>query len=183
MVAGSKAEYFFNTRPNKKYRVEAVRDFYIPSSVEFTTNDEGKSKFSIELEVESYDDAEDIVVTKNDGYVYIELENIYFDLNKWNIKEQAAKILDVLVGLLKKYPLMEIQIGAHTDSRASEMYNLILSNNRAASTLEYLVNKGIDRKRLRSRGYGESVPLVKCGDKCTETEHSINRRCEFRILK
>ena len=183
MVVGSKAEYFFNTRPNKKYRVEAVRDFYIPSSVEFMTNDEGKSRFSIELEVESYDDAEDIVVTKNDGYVYIELENIYFDLNKWNIKEQAAKILDVLVDLLKKYPLMEIQVGAHTDSRASETYNLILSNNRAASTLEYLVNRGIDRKRLRSKGYGESVPLVKCGDKCTETEHSINRRCEFRILK
>jgi outer membrane protein OmpA-like peptidoglycan-associated protein len=183
MVVGSKAEYFFNTRPNKKYRVEAIRDFYIPSNVEFTTNDEGKARFTIELEVESYDDAEDIVVTKNDGYVYIELENIYFDLNKWNIKEQAAKILDVLVGLLNKYPLMEVQIGAHTDSRASEMYNLILSNNRAASTLEYLVNKGIDRKRLRYKGYGESVPLVKCGDKCTEAEHSINRRCEFRVLK
>ena len=183
MVVGSKAEYFFNTRPNKKYRVEAIRDFYIPSNVEFTTNDAGKARFTIELEVESYDDAEDIVVTKNDGYVYIELENIYFDLNKWNIKEQAAKILDVLVGLLNKYPLMEVQIGAHTDSRASEMYNLILSNNRAASTLEYLVNKGIDRKRLRFKGYGESVPLVKCGDKCTEAEHSINRRCEFRVLK
>lgn len=183
MVVGSKAEYFFNTKPNKKYRVEAVRDFYIPSSVEFNTNAEGKARFTIELQVESYDDAEDIVVTKNDGYVYIELENIYFDLNKWNIKEQAAKILDVLVDLLNKYPLMEVQIGAHTDSRASETYNLILSNNRAASTLEYIVNKGIDRKRLRSKGYGESVPLIKCGDKCTETEHSVNRRCEFRILK
>ena len=183
MVVGSKAEYFFNTRPNKKYRVEAIRDFYIPSNVEFTTNDDGKARFSIELQVESYDDAEDIVITKNDGYVYIELENIYFDLNKWNIKEQASKILDVLVGLLNKYPLMEVQIGAHTDSRASEMYNLILSNNRAASTLEYLVTKGIDRKRLKSKGYGESVPLVKCGDKCTEAEHSINRRCEFKVLK
>lgn len=182
MVVGSKAEYFFNTKPNKKYRVEAIRDLYIPNSVEFTTNDEGKARFTIELEVESYDDAEDIVVTKQDGYVYIELENIYFDLNKWNIKEQAAKILDVLVGLLNKYPLMEVQIGAHTDSRASETYNLILSNNRAASTLEYLVSKGIDRKRLRSKGYGESTPLIKC-EKCTEIEHSINRRCEFRVLK
>lgn len=183
MVVGSKAEYFFNTKPNTKYRLEAVRDFYIPHSEIFTTNDEGKIRYSIELEVESYDDAEDIVVTKDDGYVYIELENIYFDLNKWNIKEQAATILNILVDLLNKYPLMEVQVGAHTDSRASDTYNLILSNNRAASTLEYLVNKGIDRKRLRSKGYGESVPLVKCGDKCTEAEHSINRRCEFRILK
>ena len=183
VVVGSKAEYFFNTKPNTKYRLEAVRDFYIPHSEVFTTNDDGKIHYNIELEVESYDDAEDIVVTKDDGYVYIELENIYFDLNKWNIKEQAAKILDILVNLLKKYPLMEVQVGAHTDSRASDIYNLLLSNNRAASTLEYLVNKGIDRKRLRSKGYGESVPLVKCGDNCTEAEHSINRRCEFRILK
>ncbi len=183
MVVGSKADYFFNTKPNKKYRLEAKRDLYIPHSEVFTTNPEGKITYNIELEVESYDDAEDIVVTKKDGYVYIELENIYFDLNKWNIKEPAAKILDVLVALLNKYPEMEIQLGAHTDSRASEMYNLILSNNRAASTLEYIVSKGIDRKRLRSKGFGESMPLIKCGDHCTEAEHSINRRCEFRILK
>jgi len=183
MVVGSNADYFFNTKPNKTYRLEAIRDLYIPHSEQFSTNDEGKARYSIELEVESYDDAEDIVVTKNDGYVYIELENIYFDLNKWNIKPEAAKILDVLVGLLKKYPRMEIQIGAHTDSRASETYNLMLSNNRASSTLEYIVNQGIDRSRLRHKGFGESTPLVNCGDKCTEAEHSINRRCEFRILK
>ena len=115
--------------------------------------------------------------------MYIELENIYFDLNKWDIKPEAAKILDVLVGLMKKYPRMEIQIGAHTDSRATETYNLMLSNNRAASTLEYIVTQGVDRNRLRHKGFGESMPLVNCGDKCTEAEHSINRRCEFRILK
>lgn len=183
MVVGSNAEYFFNTKPNKKYRIEAIRDLYIPHSEFFTTDKDGNIHFEIELIVESYDDAEDIVVTKTDGYVYIELENIYFDLNKWDIKPEAAKILDVLVGLMKKYPRMEIQIGAHTDSRATETYNLMLSNNRAASTLEYIVTQGVDRNRLRHKGFGESMPLVNCGDKCTEAEHSINRRCEFRILK
>ncbi len=183
MVVGSKAEYFFKTQPNKKYRVVAVKDFYIPSDVEFSTDTEGKARFSIELEVESYDDAEDIVITKNDGFVYIELENIYFDFNKWDIKKQASKIIDVLVNLLNKYPLMEVQIGAHTDSKASEMYNMILSNKRANATLEYIVKKGIDRNRLRAKGYGESIPLVKCRDKCTEVENSINRRCEFKIIK
>ena len=80
---------------------------------------------------------------------------------------------------------MEIEIDAHTDSRASDTYNLMLSNKRAASSLEYLVKNGIKRKRLRSRGFGESVPLIKCGKTkvCTEQEHSINRRCEFIILK
>jgi peptidoglycan-associated lipoprotein len=183
MVIGEDAEYVFNTEPNKTYKIEAYRDFYIPTIEDLVTNDDGKIEFNIELELESYDDAEDIVVTKEDGYIYIELENIYFDFNKWDIKEQAAKTLDVLVGLLKKYDRMEIQLGAHTDNRASFEYNLRLSRNRAASTLEYLVENGINRNRLRSKGYGEEQPLVKCGDNCTEEEHSINRRCEFLILK
>lgn len=183
MVVGSKAEYAFNTKPNTKYIIEGHRDLYIPTVKEFWTGDDGRIELSIELEIESYDDAEEIVVTKDDGFVYIELENIYFDLNKWDIKPQAARTLDVLVNLLNKYPKMEIQLGAHTDSRASEEYNLRLSNRRANATLEYLVENGIDRARLRSKGFGESKPLVDCGGNCTEEEHAINRRCEFLILK
>ena len=183
MVVGEDAEYVMNTEPNSTYKIEAYRDFYIPTTQDLITNDDGKIEFNIELELESYDDAEDIVVTKEDGYIYIELENIYFDFNNWDIKPQAAKTLDVLVGLLKKYDRMEIQLGAHTDNRASEEYNLRLSRNRAASTLEYLVENGISRDRLRSKGYGETKPLVPCGDSCSEEEHSINRRCEFLILK
>jgi outer membrane protein OmpA-like peptidoglycan-associated protein len=136
------------------------------------------------MKVESYYDAEDIINKKDDGSVLIELENIYFDLDKWDIKPQAAAVLDVLVGILKKYPYMEIQIGSHTDSRATPAYNLALSNKRAASALEYLVQNGIDRNRLSSVGYGETKPLIICPkNDCTEQEHAINRRCTFMILK
>jgi peptidoglycan-associated lipoprotein len=185
MVVGADADYVFSTEPNKKYRIEAVKDFYIPHSEEFVTNEDGKLRYTIELFMECYDDAEEIITKRQDGKVQIVLENIYFDLNKWDIKEDAARILNVLVDLLNKYPVMEIEIDAHTDSRASDTYNLMLSNKRAASSLEYLVKNGIKRKRLRSRGFGESVPLIKCGKTkvCTEQEHSINRRCEFIILK
>lgn len=183
MVVGADADYLFATEPNKKYRIEAMRDFYIPHSEEFTTNEDGKLRYTIELFMECYDDAEEIITKRQDGKVQIVLENIYFDLNKWDIKPDAERILNVLVDLLKKYPEMEIEIGAHTDSRASDYYNIMLSNKRAASTLEYLVSNGIKRKRLRSKGYGETVPLVRCGSACTEQEHSINRRCEFIILK
>lgn len=183
MVVGDDAKYIFDTEPNKVYSIEGHRDFYIPNTEIFVTNDDGNITLNIELTIESYDDAEEIVVTKDDGYIYIELENIYFDFNKYEIKPEAARTLDVLVDLLNKYPRMEIQLGAHTDNRASDLYNLALSNNRAAATLEYLVQNGIDRKRLRSKGFGERVPLVDCKDKCTEEEHSINRRCEFLILK
>lgn len=185
MIVGVDGNYVFNTEPDKKYRIEAVRDFYIPHSEEVTTNSEGKLRYTIELFVECYDDAEEIITKREDGKVLIVLENIYFDLNKWNIKPDAAQILNVLVDMLNKYPLMEVELGAHTDSRASTYYNLMLSNKRASSTLEYLVKNGISRKRLRSKGYGESRPLIKCGQTkpCTEQEHSINRRCEFIILK
>lgn len=183
VVTGALAEYGFVTEPNKKYRIEAVKDFYIPHSEEFTTNNEGKLRYTIELFMECYDDAEEIITKRQDGKVQIVLENIYFDLNKWDVKPDAARILNVLVDLLKKYPEMEIELGAHTDSRANDTYNLMLSNRRAASTLEYLVKNGISRKRLRSKGYGERVPLINCGAECTEQQHSINRRCEFIILK
>ena len=183
MVVGADADYVFATEPNKKYRIEAMKDFYIPHSEEFTTNEDGKLRYTIELFMECYDDAEEIITKRQDGKVQIVLENIYFDLNKSNIKSDSERILNILVNLLKKYPEMEIEIGAHTDSRASDYYNIILSNKRATSTLEYLVKNGINKKRLRTKGFGEAVPLLKCGNACTEQEHSINRRCEFIILK
>ena len=183
MIVGAGADYVFATEPNKKYRIEAIKDFYIPHSEEFTTNEDGKLRYTIELFMECYDDAEEIITKRQDGKVQIVLENIYFDLNKWNIKPDSERTLNILVKLLKKYPKMEIEIGAHTDSRASDYYNVILSNKRANSTLEYLVKNGISKKRLRKKGFGEAVPLIKCGNACTEEEHSINRRCEFIILK
>ena len=183
MVVGAAADYAFSTEPNKKYRIEAMKDFYIPHSEEFTTNEDGKIRYTIELFMECYDDAEEVISRRQDGKVQIVLENIYFDLDKSEIKPEAAHVLDVLINILRKYPEMEIELGAHTDNRASDMYNLRLSNRRAAAAVEYLIKNGILKKRLRSRGYGEQVPLIQCGTGCTEQQHSINRRCEFIILR
>ncbi|MDR6966732.1 outer membrane protein OmpA-like peptidoglycan-associated protein [Flavobacterium arsenatis] len=183
IVVGKDADYVFNSEPNKKYKIVAERDFYASKVIDFETKDDGQIRFNIELEIESYEDAEEIIVKKDDGLVYIELENIYFDFNKWEIKPEAANTLNVLVDIMKKYPRMEIELGAHTDSRASDVYNLRLSHNRANAALEFLVKNGINKTRIKSKGYGKRVQLIKCGDDCTETEHSINRRCEFIILK
>ena len=183
MKTGEDGRYVFKTKPNKKYQLEGFLPTYIPTVEYFDTNDRGDIRFDIELEILSYDDAEEMVVGRDDGLVYIELENIYFDFARAEIKPQAAKTLDVLVELLKKYPRMEIDLSAHTDSRATPETNLILSEKRAASTLEYLVKNGISKSRLKSRGYGETRPLINCGDNCTESEHAINRRVEFIISK
>lgn len=183
IVVGDDAKYQLKTQPNRSYSVEGFQPKYIPELEFFNTNDSGNIEFNIELEIESYKDAEEIVTDDDEGNTFIELENIYFDFAKWDIKPQAATTLNVLVVLLKKYPRMEIQLGAHTDSRSTFEFNMDLSEKRAKATLEYLVENGISRARLTSKGYGETKPLVPCGDNCTETEFSINRRCEFLILR
>lgn len=183
LVVGQEANYVFNIEPNKKYRIEAFRDLYIPYFEDIVSDDDGKIEYVIEMTLESYDDAEDIVITKDDGMTYIVLENIYFELNKSEITNEAANTLNTLVDLLKKYRYMEVELGAHTDSRASELYNFKLSHSRAAAALEYLVLNGIERRRLKSKGYGETKQLVKCGNDCNDEEHAINRRCEFIITK
>jgi len=179
---GEDGRYKFYTKPSTSYKIDGFKPLYIPTVVGFDTDDSGKIELDIELELESYDDAEDIVVER-DGYVFIQLENIYFELDKWNIKPQAASTLNILVDLMKKYPRMEVQLSAHTDTRSSYEYNMTLSNNRAKSAMEYIISNGITRSRLTSIGYGETQLLVDCGDDCTEDEHSINRRCEFIITK
>ncbi len=127
MIVGANADYIFKTKPNTKYRIKATKELYIPYEQEFITNEEGKMRYTIELFMECYDDAEEIITKREDGKVQIVLENIYFDLNKWDIVPDAANVLNVLVDLLLKYNEMEIELGAHTDSRSSETFNLTLS--------------------------------------------------------
>jgi len=112
------------------------------------------------------------------------LENIFYDFDKWNIRDDAKPPLDQLVALMKEYPVT-IELGSHTDCRGSESYNLVLSQKRAESAVQYIISKGIDPGRITAKGYGKSQPATKCnctsGVECTEAEHQFNRRTEFRI--
>ena len=183
-IVGKDASYLFKIEPNKKYKVRGTRKAYIPQDVEFSTDSKGKISHNIYLILESYADAEAKVRENEKGEVQVQLEKIFFDFDKSNIREDAAKQLDVLVGLMKKYEYMEIEVSAHTDARGNDQYNLDLSKARAASTLEYIVSQGINRNRLRSIGYGELQPLNQCDKEgiCSDEEYDINRRCEFKII-
>jgi outer membrane protein OmpA-like peptidoglycan-associated protein len=114
----------------------------------------------------------------------IKLENIYYDLGKYNIRPQAALELNKLYDIMMKYPKMKIELRSHTDSRGSDAANMTLSENRAKAATDYLVKKGISRDRIIGKGYGETEPLNRCtnGVKCTEEEYQVNRRTEFKIL-
>ncbi|KGO93521.1 OmpA family protein, partial [Flavobacterium enshiense] len=124
------------------------------------------------------------IVVGTDLAKVLDLGIILFDLDKWNIRPDAAVELEKVIAVMKEYPKMKVDIRAHTDSRATAKYNMKLSTNRAKSTLEYMVKNGIDRSRLTSKGYGESQLLNRCKDgvKCSEEEHQKNRRSEFIVI-
>lgn len=111
------------------------------------------------------------------------LNNVYFEFNKSNITNAGATELDKLVSVMKLNPTMVIFVKSHTDSKGNESYNLNLSEQRAQSTVQYLISKGIESERISGKGFGSFEPKVLCGSKCTEEEHSQNRRSEFIIVK
>lgn len=117
----------------------------------------------------------------------IVLENIYYDFNKSAIRRGAARELEGLARLMLEYPSMEIRLGAHTDCRGTDEYNLELSEQRAVSAKQFLVDRGVAPTRIRTVGYGETQPRNRCdcesGIECSEREHQYNRRTEVRIIK
>jgi len=121
----------------------------------------------------------------DDLAIVLELKPIFFDLNKSNIRSDAAIELSKILDVMQQNPNIKVDIRSHTDSRNSGDYNKKLSDRRAKSTMAWLVKNGIDKSRLTAKGYGESRLLNKCADgvKCTEAEHQVNRRSEFIIVK
>jgi outer membrane protein OmpA-like peptidoglycan-associated protein len=107
------------------------------------------------------------------------LRGINFEFNSAVIKPSSYPVLDEAVELLKKHPKVIVEIGGHTDAVGSDAYNLKLSKLRAESVKKYLVRKGIDPSRLRTRGYGETMPIA---DNSTPAGRELNRRIEFKIL-
>lgn len=114
----------------------------------------------------------------------IKIENIYFDLNKYNIRADAAIELNKIVKLLNDNPDIIIELSSHTDARGSDASNMTLSDNRAKSSAAYIIANGIAANRITGKGYGESKLVNNCGNnvKCTEKEHQQNRRTEFQVI-
>jgi outer membrane protein OmpA-like peptidoglycan-associated protein len=126
--------------------------------------------------------AEKDVVTDKDRLI-IKTEPIYFDYDLWYIRRESKKILNRVVELMKKYPEMVVEIGSHTDNRGNTKFNADLSQKRADATRNYILEQGISKNRIFAKGYGESVPIIKCipEDSCDEEQHELNRRSEFVI--
>lgn len=122
-------------------------------------------------------------VVKDKERLIIKTDPIYFDYDLWYIRKESKPILNRVIELMKKYPEMVVEIGSHTDARGNNKYNLDLSSKRAASTRTYFIEQGIPAKRIFSKGYGETVQIIKCvpESSCSEEQHELNRRSEFVI--
>ena len=114
-----------------------------------------------------------------------QIENIYYDYDKWDIRADAAVELDNLVGILKDNPAVTVELGSHTDSRGSAAYNLQLSEKRAQAAVAYLIERGrVEMGTLVAKGYGETQLVNRCrnGVLCDAQAHQKNRRTELKIV-
>lgn len=163
--------FTFEVTPLENYTVVANKEGYLDFSLPVITPI-GEATTKVELDQKK---AEVTATT-------IVVENIYFEYNKASIKKESTLSLNKIYDVLIANPEMKITVNAHTDSRGSEVYNLNLSDKRAASALHYLIKKGIDSSRIDSKGYGETKPLSNCKSNCTEKEFETDRRVEFVII-
>ncbi|WP_166920181.1 OmpA family protein [Flavobacterium poyangense] len=171
--------YSFPVECAKMYQVRAEKTDYTTKEVSITiASQNGKTDLPIALDKTTCQ-----VAVGDDLGKCFGIKMIYFDLDKADIRTEAALDLEKILDVLKQYPTMTLDIRSHTDSRQTHEYNERLSNRRAQSTLQWLVKNGISAKRLTGKGYGETQLINRCSDgvKCTEEEHQANRRSEFII--
>jgi outer membrane protein OmpA-like peptidoglycan-associated protein len=186
-VSGSDGKFNFRVYENEDYTLIGETSGYIVEREKYSTK--GKSVPVETLKELTTTITLDTILVLNrleKNKIFV-LQNIYFGLDSFNIRPSAAIELDKLVELLNDNPqIRKIQMSSHTDSIASDSYNLQLSQKRAQSTVNYLLKKGIDEKRLDAVGYGESKPIARNTnpDGTDNPEgRQRNRRTEFKILE
>lgn len=183
-IVGDDAIYNFTAvNCDSQYLVRASKELYETSERRILSTSKSKEQLHFDMPLVQ----EEVIIAEGTNLRdAFNLEPIYFDLDKSNIRPDAEIELQKIVAVLNKYPTMTIDVRSHTDSRATKSYNNALSNRRNKSTINYLVKVGgIDANRLTGKGYGESELINKCVDgvPCTKEEHQLNRRSDFIIVK
>ncbi|WP_124981196.1 OmpA family protein [Nonlabens xiamenensis] len=179
MTTKADGAYSFKLECGSSYFVQAEKADYTPDEEFFTTPEES-NVIDIALAI-SLDRIP--VVNCDDLAQLLDIEEIYFDFDKSNIRPDAAQQLAKVKSFMELYPDTSIDIRSHTDSRANDDYNDQLSERRAQSTRQWLIDNGIDPSRLQAKGYGEQRLVNECsnGVSCSEEAHQLNRRSEFIV--
>ncbi|MCQ2960498.1 MAG: OmpA family protein [Bacteroidales bacterium] len=169
--------YYPAMEKDSKYKIFVYKDNYLTPNGKMI-NTYGVTQYTYMDSLHGYDMNFDIKkIEKNREY---EVGDIYYDVDKYELRPESIKELENLVSMMINNPEICIQVNSHTDERASDLYNLILSNNRAKAVVDFINSKGIDVNRLTWKGWGESNPLFPNAK--TEEEHQANRRTTFSIV-
>lgn len=168
-------QYSFPVEKGGLYMVKAMKPEYIEDCLSLRIPEDINGSINVS--------PRDLMLDKLEVDKVFNVENIYYDLNKWFIRDDAKPALDNLVDIMKKYPITA-ELSSHTDCRASDSYNNELSQKRAEAAVRYIILQGVESVRISAKGYGESRLVNRCVDgvDCSEAEHQANRRTEFRIL-
>ncbi|WP_339923999.1 OmpA family protein [uncultured Cyclobacterium sp.] len=171
----------FPLEPDKDYSMIASKSGYFTKSIPYSTVGKTPAEEDLIQDVTNITLDTTIVLDQLILERAIVLENIYYDLDKADIRPDAAVELDKLVKILKDNPGIRIELSSHTDVRATDAYNDDLSQRRAESAVAYIVSQGIAADRLQAKGYGERQLIVENAQ--TEEEHQVNRRTEFKVIE
>src|SRR5690554_990160 len=167
----SEGKIYVNIDNNTTYKVSATKKGFLDLDELIHSNGD----VLLELDMKM------IKIKENQKF---EIENILYDLDKWDLRDSSKIELDKLAAFLIKNDNIKVELSSHTDSRGSDRYNQTLSQRRAQSCVSYLIDKGVNENHIIAKGYGESQLVNKCsnGVKCSEQEHQGNRRTEIKIL-
>ncbi len=187
IIVGSDASFSFPKMDcSTTYRVTGDKEYYLGADETVTTTEESDLELGLDLNLDpnkgAIAEAEQLDRCQ---YALDNINTIYFDLDKYYIRPDAAMELEKIVKVMNKCTDIKVVAGSHTDSRASHSYNVTLAQNRAQSTVDYIVSRGIDAARITPKGFGETQLLNRCSDgvKCSKGEHQVNRRTEFVLAR
>ena len=185
-TTNTKGRYKFSVTCENTYIIRGAKTSYSPTEAPLETNMALEYTHQLPLQLGKGGISGQSVRPGDDLAKILNLQIIYFDLDKSFIRTDAEVELQKIIAVMKEYPKMKIDVRSHTDSRSSDDYNMYLSERRAKSTIKYIIEKGgIDRSRLSGRGYGESSLVNQCENNvnCNEKEHQENRRSEFILIE
>jgi outer membrane protein OmpA-like peptidoglycan-associated protein len=179
LVVIEPGEWNLSLAENTQYRFLAKAPGYLSQDESFSTigmkkvDGAADQRFELEIQLNKIYAGREIV-----------LDDIYYDFDKSDIRSDAEPTLRELARDLQLNPELRIRLGSHTDCRGGDAYNRALSQRRAESAVQFLIDQGIDASRLEAVGFGEDVARTDCAcSRCTEEDHQLNRRTTFAILE
>ncbi|MDQ3109124.1 MAG: OmpA family protein [Bacteroidota bacterium] len=181
--------YFFFVDSDKNFKLTGKKSGYVDG--ETTVNTSGK-EYIVKADVTLLKKEEVVAEAIKEGAdlgKIAEFNNIYFDLNKYEIRPDAEPELDKIVKIMNDYPNMVVELSSHTDCRESKAFNQVLSDNRANASVNYIKKRITNPSRITGKGYSETRLVNGCScdgevvSDCSEADHQKNRRTEFIIKK